>query len=90
MTKDNWRVTADRMRFDDIDLLRLSNRERRKLIGHNVSMIFQEPQSCLDPSERIGQQLIQSIPGWTSQGPLVATSGLAQAPGHRAVAPRRH
>ena len=53
VTKDNWRVTADRMRFDDIDLLRLSNRERRKLIGHNVSMIFQEPQSCLDPSERI-------------------------------------
>ena len=68
MTKDNWRVTADRMRFDDIDLLRLSNRERRKLIGHNVSMIFQEPQSCLDPSERIGQQLIQSIPGWTYKG----------------------
>ena len=57
VTKDNWRVTADRMRFDDIDLLRLSVRERRKLVGHNVSMIFQEPQSCLDPSERIGQQL---------------------------------
>ena len=34
------------MRFDDIDLLRLSVRERRKLVGHNVSMIFQEPQSC--------------------------------------------
>ena len=68
VTKDNWRVTADRMRFDDIDLLRLSNRERRKLIGHNVSMIFQEPQSCLDPSERIGQQLIQSIPAGTKKG----------------------
>ncbi len=27
-----------------------------------------EPQSCLDPSERIGQQLIQSIPGWTYKG----------------------
>lgn len=49
VNKDNWRVTADRMRFDDIDLLRLSARERRKLVGHNVSMIFQEPQSCLDP-----------------------------------------
>ncbi|STR14228.1 peptide transport system ATP-binding protein SapD [Klebsiella aerogenes] len=71
VTKDNWRVTADRMRFDDIDLLRLSNRERRKLIGHNVSMIFQEPQSCLDPSERIGQQLIQSIPA----GPTRAAGG---------------
>jgi len=28
VTKDNWRVTADRMVFDDIDLLRLSPRER--------------------------------------------------------------
>ncbi|MCS2172711.1 peptide ABC transporter ATP-binding protein SapD [Scandinavium sp. TWS1a] len=68
VTKDNWRVTADRMRFDDIDLLRLSNRERRKLVGHNVSMIFQEPQSCLDPSERIGRQLMQNIPSWTYKG----------------------
>lgn len=61
MNKDNWRVTADRMRFDDIDLLRLSARERRKLVGHNVSMIFREPQSCLDPSERVGRQLMQNI-----------------------------
>lgn len=68
VTKDNWRVTADRMRFDDIDLLQLSPRERRKLIGHNISMIFQEPQSCLDPSENIGKQLIQAIPGWTYKG----------------------
>lgn len=53
VTNDNWRVTADRMVFDDVDLLRLSSRERRRIIGHNVSMIFQEPQSCLDPSESI-------------------------------------
>ncbi|STM34580.1 peptide ABC transporter ATP-binding protein [Escherichia coli] len=71
VNKDNWRVTADRMRFDDIDLLRLSARERRKLVGHNVSMIFQEPQSCLDPSERVGRQLMQ-----TSQpGPIKAVGG---------------
>jgi ABC-type antimicrobial peptide transport system, ATPase component len=56
------------MRFDDIDLQRLSPRERRKLVGHNVSMIFQEPQSCLDPSERVGKQLMQNIPGWTYKG----------------------
>ncbi|HFS5791255.1 TPA: peptide ABC transporter ATP-binding protein SapD [Citrobacter werkmanii] len=68
VAKDNWRVTADRMRFDDIDLLRLSARERRKLVGHNVSMIFQEPQSCLDPSERVGRQLMQNIPAWTYKG----------------------
>ena len=54
VAKDNWRITADRM--------------RRRLVGHNVSMIFQEPQSCLDPSERIKRQLLQSIPGWTYKG----------------------
>lgn len=47
VAKDNWRVTADRMRFDDIDLLRLSSRERRKLVGHNVSMIFQSRSRAL-------------------------------------------
>ncbi len=68
VTSDNWRVTADRMRFNDIDLLRLSPRERRKIIGHHISMIFQEPQSCLDPSESIGRQLMQAIPRWTFKG----------------------
>ncbi|EGY29920.1 ABC-type antimicrobial peptide transport system, ATPase component [Candidatus Regiella insecticola 5.15] len=68
VSNENWRITADRFHFNDIDLLRLSPRQRRKLIGHNISMIFQEPQSCLDPSENIGQQLIQSIPGWIYKG----------------------
>ncbi|CDG21249.1 Peptide transport system ATP-binding protein sapD [Xenorhabdus poinarii G6] len=68
VTKDNLNVTADRFRFNDIDLLRLTPRQRRKVIGHNISMIFQEPQSCLDPSENIGKQIIQSIPGWTYKG----------------------
>lgn len=68
VSKDNWRITADRFRFNDIDLLQLTPRERRKVIGHNISMIFQEPQSCLDPSESIGRQLVQAIPGWTYKG----------------------
>ncbi|OON41188.1 peptide ABC transporter ATP-binding protein [Izhakiella australiensis] len=70
VTRENWRVTADRMRFDDIDLLHLTARERRKLVGQNVSMIFQEPQSCLDPSESVGRQLVQAIPASTFRGRL--------------------
>lgn len=69
VTSDNWRITADRMRFGDIDLLRLSPRERRKIIGRHISMIFQEPQACLDPSASIGRQLKQAIPGETFRGP---------------------
>lgn len=69
VTSDNWRVTADRMMFGDIDLLKLSANARRKLIDRHISMIFQEPQSCLDPAANIGRQLKQAIPGATFKGP---------------------
>ncbi|ANF70696.1 peptide ABC transporter ATP-binding protein [[Haemophilus] ducreyi] len=59
--KDEWIVTADRFRFNDIELLKLSPIQRRKLVGEQIAMIFQEPRSSLDPSKNIGQQLIQTI-----------------------------
>ncbi len=68
VTNDHWRITADRFRFNDTDLLQISAKQRRKMIGHNISMIFQEPQSCLDLAENIGQQLMQAIPSWTYKG----------------------
>lgn len=68
ITNDNWRVTADRFRLGDIDLLKLSPKQRRKVVGNIVSMIFQEPQSCLDPAEKIGTQLIQAISASTYKG----------------------
>ncbi len=70
MTKDNIKVTADRFRFMMI-LIYLNYRHQEHVvgvIGHNVSMIFQEPQSCLDPATKIEHQLIQAIPGWTFKG----------------------
>ena len=64
--KDNWIVTADRFRFNDVELLKLTPNQRRKIVGKEISMIFQNPLSCLDPSRKIGKQLIQSIPNWTT------------------------
>ncbi|WP_117234565.1 oligopeptide/dipeptide ABC transporter ATP-binding protein [Vibrio maerlii] len=66
--KENWRVSADRMRLGNIDLLQLTPRERRKVIGREVAMIFQEASTCLDPSEDIGRQLIESIPSKSFEG----------------------
>lgn len=66
--KEDWIITADRFRFNDVELLKLSPTERRKLIGKEVSMVFQDPLTCLDPSRKIGKQLIQSIPNWTFRG----------------------
>ncbi len=68
MCKDNWRITADRMRLGDVDLLQLTPRERRKVIARDVAMIFQEPSSCLDPSEPVGKQLAESIPSKSFEG----------------------
>ncbi|WP_314186722.1 oligopeptide/dipeptide ABC transporter ATP-binding protein [Aggregatibacter kilianii] len=66
--KDSWIVTADRFRFNDIELLKLTPTQRRKIVGKQISMVFQDPLTCLDPSQKIGKQLIQSIPGWTFKG----------------------
>ena len=68
MIKENWHVSADRMRINDIDLMSLSPRERRKTIGRYVAMIFQEPRSCLDPSIPIGRQLTEVIPNRVFEG----------------------
>ncbi|OTQ35671.1 putrescine export ABC transporter ATP-binding protein SapD [Gilliamella apis] len=64
----NWKISADRFYFNDVDLLKLTPKQRRKVISDNISMVFQEPQSCLDPSMKIGQQLIEAIPRRTFKG----------------------
>ncbi len=66
--KDNWRVSADRMRLGNVDLLQLTPRERRRVIARDIAMIFQEPSTCLDPSEEVGRQLIESIPSRAFEG----------------------
>ncbi|MDW6092817.1 oligopeptide/dipeptide ABC transporter ATP-binding protein [Vibrio rhizosphaerae] len=67
--KENWRITADRMRLGNIDLLQLTPRERRRVIARDIAMIFQEPSTCLDPSDEVGKQLIEAIPSHTYKGP---------------------
>lgn len=50
-------VTADRMEFDGQDLLAITPAQRRRLIGKDVAMIFQEPMSSLNPCFTIGFQI---------------------------------
>lgn len=61
LVKDEWIITADRFRFNDVELLKLSPYQRRKIVGDDISMIYQDPLSCLDPSMTIGKQLCQTI-----------------------------
>lgn len=68
MQKDTWRITADRMRIGETDLMTLSPRARRKVMSKEIAMIFQEPVSCLDPTLTIGRQLIEAIPAKVFDG----------------------
>jgi len=52
-----WTVTADRMFLGSTDLTKLSAKQRRKVMGKEISMIFQQPRSYLDPSKKISVQL---------------------------------
>lgn len=66
--KEAWVITADRFRFNDIELLSMPPHQRRKLVGREISMIYQDPLSYFDPSKVIGKQIIQNIPSWTFKG----------------------
>lgn len=51
------RITADKMEFQGRDIQNLSPSDRRKLIGKDVAMIFQEPVASLNPCFTVGFQI---------------------------------
>ncbi len=55
------RVTADRMTFDGRDLLKMESRQHRSIIGKEISMIFQEPMTSLNPCFTVGFQLGEAL-----------------------------
>ncbi|MBS0559364.1 MAG: ABC transporter ATP-binding protein [Proteobacteria bacterium] len=55
------RVRADVMRFDGTDLLGLSPRQRRSLVGKDIAMVFQEPMTSLNPCYTVGWQIGESL-----------------------------
>lgn len=50
-------VTADSMTFDGHDMLTMTSKRRREIIGRDAAMIFQEPMASLNPCFTVGFQL---------------------------------
>ncbi|GGB21350.1 ABC transporter ATP-binding protein [Allosediminivita pacifica] len=53
-------VTADRMRFEELDLLDIPERRMLKVRGARMSMILQDPKFSLNPIERCGDQIAEA------------------------------
>ena len=47
--------------FEGRDLLKISDKERRKMRGDKISIIFQEPMTSLNPVETVGKQVLDAI-----------------------------
>src|SRR6187200_3539655 len=52
---------AGSIRFQGTDLLQLSEREMRAIRGNDISMIFQEPMTSLNPVLTVGRQIGETL-----------------------------
>jgi peptide/nickel transport system ATP-binding protein len=55
------RIVAGRVLLDGRDLLRLDEAEMRQVRGNDISMIFQEPMTSLNPVIAIGRQIAEAL-----------------------------
>jgi len=58
---DTATVSADAMLFQGRDLMSLSPRQRRRLAGRDMAMIFQEPIASLNPCFTVGFQIEETL-----------------------------
>lgn len=57
LPKKQTKINKGQITFNDQNLLELSSTEWEQLRGNDLGMIFQEPQSSLNPSMRCGEQI---------------------------------
>ncbi|MCY4755792.1 ABC transporter ATP-binding protein [Pelomonas aquatica] len=55
------KVSADAIEFQGRDLLKLTPKERRQLIGRDVAMVFQDALTSLNPSYTVGAQIAEVL-----------------------------
>ncbi|MBB3988240.1 peptide/nickel transport system ATP-binding protein [Sagittula marina] len=57
---DTAELTADKMTFEEVDLLNASERQMLKVRGQRMSMILQDPKFSLNPIQRCGHQIAEA------------------------------
>jgi dipeptide transport system ATP-binding protein len=81
------RVAADQLQFDGQDLLHISDAQRRKMLGKDMAMIFQDPMTALNPCLTVGFQLMEvltahlDLRGATARARAVELLNMVEIPG---------
>ncbi|CDG19462.1 dipeptide ABC transporter ATP-binding protein [Xenorhabdus doucetiae] len=55
------KVMAEKLEFDGRDLTKISEKQRRQLVGAEVAMIFQDPMTSLNPCYTVGYQIMEAL-----------------------------
>lgn len=55
------RIISGEIRYDGADIMSLREQDMRKIRGNEISMIFQDPMTALNPTIRVGEQIAEVI-----------------------------
>jgi peptide/nickel transport system permease protein len=61
LTAGQGKLISGEIMFEGSDILRLPRRRMQNIRGNRIAMIFQEPQSCLNPVYTVGDQVAEAI-----------------------------
>ncbi|GAA1649530.1 ABC transporter ATP-binding protein [Nonomuraea maheshkhaliensis] len=61
MVRPPGRITAGEVRYRGADLLALPENRMRELRGCEIAMVFQDPQSALNPAMTVGDQIAEAL-----------------------------
>lgn len=55
------RIIGGEIIFDSVDLVKKTEKEMRNIRGKRISMIFQDPMTCLNPLMKISEHIVETI-----------------------------
>ncbi|MGF1470251.1 MAG: ABC transporter ATP-binding protein [Rubrobacteraceae bacterium] len=61
LPESNSRIKGGVALFEDRNLLELSEKQMQKVRGPKIAMVFQDPMTSLDPTMKIGRQIVESL-----------------------------
>ena len=73
------KLHAERLLFKQKELLELDQKVWQQIRGNSIGMVFQEPQSSLNPSMRCGKQLVEVLKQHTQESKKSQTEKVIKA-----------
>lgn len=61
LPEHNSEIKSGEILFKGKDLAKLKDKEMQKIRGHDISMIFQDPMTSLNPTMKIGNQIMEPL-----------------------------